>query len=253
MDWISGWWMEQIVSKIWCDETICSCIVCTGAILHTRANIQLWSAQSFWPNLLLLHGSAFMCRSCRQRRESQRGSIRLGSSKAPLPLLHSHLFPITGKKKQSTHQSARQLWQNDILLLAALFPLLPWMHRAPPATLKMAGTSWRSLSLTPFLCSDLETKMKEWLCVNNCSHIIPLPPQKKKKKHWGEMALINTDSQGGWWKGEGRESSAYPHLSQWWDQNVSQLSLFFPNNFRLQSKTSKRKNSTHHTRPQNHL
>lgn len=42
------------------------------------------------------------------------------------------------------------------------------------------------------------------------------------------MALINTDSQGGWWKGEGRESSAYPHLSQWWDQNVSQLSLFFP-------------------------
>lgn len=107
MDWISGWWMEQIVSKIWCDETICSCIVCTGAILHTRANIQLWSAQSFWPNLLLLHGSAFMCRSCRQQRESQRGSIRLGSSKAPLPLLHSHLFPITGKKK-TVHTSERK-------------------------------------------------------------------------------------------------------------------------------------------------
>lgn len=68
------------------------------------------------------------------------------------------------------------------------------MHRAPPASLKMAGTSWRLSSLTPFLCSDLETKMKERLCLNNCRNIVPLPPQNKKKS--GETALINTDSQG---------------------------------------------------------
>lgn len=105
------------------------------------------------------------------------GKLKGSSSSPSVTLILNHWKKK--KKKQSTHQNMRQLWQNDILLLTALFPLLPWMHQAPPASLKMAGTSWRSSSLTPFLCSDLETKMKEWLCVNNCSNIVPLPPQNK--------------------------------------------------------------------------
>lgn len=167
------------ILNIWCNRTICCCIVCPGTTLHVCTNIQMWGAPSALVQLvpwLSLPVCELQTKIGVSQGRTKAGKLEGSSSSPSVTLILNHWKKK--KKKQSTHQKTRQLWQNDILLLAALFPaLLPWMHQAHPASLKMAGTSWRSSSPTPFLRSDLETKMKEWSCVNNRSNIVLLPPQ----------------------------------------------------------------------------
>lgn len=108
----------------------------------------------------------------------------------------NHTFSKWKKKTKnpahtSEHAVALAKWR---ITPRSTLPSLSVDSSSSQAPLKMAGTSWRLSRLSPFLCSDLETKMKEWLCSHKCCNTVPLPPQNKIQS--GKMALTYTDSRG---------------------------------------------------------
>lgn len=121
----------------------------------------------------------------------------LGGSKAPPFACSSQspsitLFLMEKKKKDWSHTSdhAVALTKWLLALCSTLSsPSLDPSSYQPP--LKMAGTYWHLSSLSPFLCSDLETEMEEWCCSHNCCDTVRLPPlpkntpqQNVSRLHW---------------------------------------------------------------------
>lgn len=106
----------------------------------------------------------------------------------------NHTFSKWKKKNPayiSEHAVALAKWR---ITPCCTLPSLSLDSSSSQAPLKMAGTSCCLSRLSPFLCSDLETKMKQWLYSHNCCNTVPLPPQNKIQS--GKMALTYTDSWG---------------------------------------------------------
>lgn len=212
----------RILKNIWCNRTTCCCIVCPGTTLHICTNIQMWGAPSALVQLVPWL-SLPVCELQTKIGVSQ--GIKLGSSKAPLPLLQSHLFSITEKKKKKPQKNSphiRRPGSFDKMTYCSSqhssqlsfpgcikLPQPPSKWLAPPGTRRARHPSstvtlrqrWRSdrASITAAILSFYPHK------------IIII----KKKNHttvarWLSLTLA---VRGLGWGGGG--SSAYPHQSKW--------------------------------------
>lgn len=91
-----------------------------------------------------------------------------------------HTFS-NGKKNNLAHTSEHAVALTKWLITPrCTLPSTSLDSSSSQPPLKMAGTSWRLSSLSPFLCSDLETEMKEWWCSHNCCNTVPPPLEEKK-------------------------------------------------------------------------
>lgn len=143
---------------------LCGCIHSTSRSpphQHWRPDEGLLS--QLWSSLLLLHSSSSQCVCAADKDRTLKGPNAGQLKGSRFCLLRSvslsHNF-LMEKKSASTWEHVVALTKWLITPCCTLPSPSPDSSSSQPP-LKMAGTSWRLSSLSPVLCGDLETEMKE--------------------------------------------------------------------------------------------